>query len=104
LRKQPETLFKEKVLSKLRTIPNIYVLKVQMVATRGVPDILMCHRGQFIAWELKVGKNKPDQLQAFTLDRINKAGGMALVVTPENFAEEFRWLETLGSSSEKDRR
>ena len=49
-------------------------------SSRGVPDLLMCINGQFIAAELKVGNNTPTPLQADYLDRIHRAGGQAHVV------------------------
>lgn len=48
--------------------------------TAGIPDIIICHRGRFIALEAKVGKNKPTRLQAATIEQIQKAGGTAEVV------------------------
>ena len=104
MKKQPETLFKEKVISRLRTIKGLYFVKIQMVATRGIPDFLMCKSGQFIAWELKVKGNKPDQLQAFNLKRIEEAGGISRVVYPETFEEEFEFLQTLDSKKQKNSR
>lgn len=104
MRKQPETLFKEKVISRLRTIKGLWFVKVQQVAVRGIPDFLMCKDSTFIAWELKVKGNKPDQLQAFNLKRIAEAGGISRVVYPETFEEEFEFLKTLDSkSSQKGR-
>ena len=82
---QGETKFKEKVLRKLKMVPNLWVVKVQQVAIRGTPDLLICYRGRFVAWELKVGKNQATGLQAFNLERIQDAGGVARVVTPETF-------------------
>lgn len=66
-------------------VPNLWAVKVQQVAIRGTPDLLICYRGRFFAWELKVGKNQATGLQAFNLERIQDAGGVARVVTPETF-------------------
>ena len=49
-------------------------------SSRGVPDILICANGKFIAVELKVGDNKPTPLQAEYVKRIGQAGGTALVI------------------------
>ena len=48
--------------------------------TAGIPDIIVCHKGRFIALEAKVGRNTPTKLQAATIDQIRKAGGTAVVV------------------------
>lgn len=50
-------------------------------SSRGVPDILLCVKGRFMAVELKVGDNRPTPLQEDYLRRIGMAGGMAFVIT-----------------------
>lgn len=50
-------------------------------SSRGVPDILLCVNGRFMAVELKVGDNKPTALQADYLRRIGMAGGLVFVIT-----------------------
>ena len=89
---QQETKFKNKVIACLKELDHIWILKTQMVAIRGVPDLLLCVRGKLVAWELKVGKNKATPLQEYNLKRIRDAGGIAVVVTPDNFDEHFNNL------------
>ena len=48
--------------------------------TAGIPDVIVCYKGRFIALEAKVGRNKPTKLQAATIEQIQKAGGTAAVV------------------------
>ena len=48
--------------------------------TAGIPDIIVCYKGRFIALEAKVGKNQPTRLQAATIEQIRRAGGIACVV------------------------
>lgn len=93
---QKETKFKEKVISRLRSIKGIWFVKVQQVAVRGTPDIIGCYQGKFFAWELKVLGNKPTQLQQFTLDKITQASGIARTVYPETLDECME--ELIGSS------
>lgn len=83
---QPETRFKLKVQKRLKDIPGLYQVKIQQVALRGVPDILVCYRGLFIALELKVPPNKvkAGSLQELNLRLISEAGGYAREVTPQN--------------------
>ena len=45
----------------------------------GIPDILACYRGVFLGIEVKVGKNKPSELQKAKVKLINDAGGLAFV-------------------------
>lgn len=85
-----ETKFKVKILARLKEIPGLWYTKVQMVSVRGVPDILICYKGQFIAMELKTDSGKLDPLQGHVLKNIAKAGGTAIVVTPHNVKDVFR--------------
>lgn len=55
----------------------------------GVPDLLLCCNGRFIAVELKAPNGKPSPLQLYTIEEIKKAGGIALVLYPTDF-EEFK--------------
>jgi len=92
---QAETRFKERFLHKLKQIPKLWYVKVQMVATKGIPDVLICHKGLFIAVELKVGNNKATKLQQFTLDKIKEAGGNIWIVNEQNEKEFLTFLEAL---------
>ena len=92
---QPETRFKRRVLLDLAQIPTVWVLKTQERARRGVPDLLICWRGRFIAIELKVDGEKPDALQFAVLERIGKAGGVATWTSPSTWANDFETLKML---------
>jgi hypothetical protein len=94
--KKKETKLKEKVLGALHTLPDTYAVKIQQVVIRGTPDILCCIRGSFVALELKSSpEHDPDPLQQYTLDQIEEAGGLALVVDPVNWPEVFQNLKDL---------
>ena len=66
----------------LASVPDTFAWKEHggQYGTAGIPDIIVCHRGHFIALEAKVGKNQPTKLQAVTIEQIRKAGGTAAVV------------------------
>ncbi len=53
----------------------------------GIPDIIACLRGYFIAIECKAGKGKTTALQDRELQRIRNAGGVALVINENNMDE-----------------
>ena len=57
----------------------------------GIPDLLVCFRGVFIGIELKAPKGKPSDLQWYNLKEIDKAGGIAILLYPQDF-EQFRKL------------
>lgn len=88
----PETRFKEKVQRRLKKLPLVWFVKIQQVVIRGIPDILICANGKFIAWELKVGNNNLTALQKYNIEMINKAHGIAREVTPENLEERLEEL------------
>lgn len=91
--KQPETLFKEKVKADLQTFgEDAWFYKTQEVSRRGIPDFIICLRGEFHAFELKVD-SPVEPLQEYTLNKIKKAGGNALVVTPKNWGQIFNILK-----------
>lgn len=46
----------------------------------GVPDILVCYKGRFIALEVKNETNKTSPLQDINIENIKRAGGYATVV------------------------
>jgi len=50
----------------------------------GVPDIIVCYKGMFVAIECKANGNKPTALQLTQLDAIKKAGGLPLVIDESN--------------------
>ena len=50
----------------------------------GVPDIIACYRGFFLAIECKAGKNKPTALQEREMGKVNAAGGMAMLINEAN--------------------
>jgi len=83
---QPETRFKIKVLPLLKKIPNSWVYKCSDVTKSGIPDVLMCVNGYFIAVELKTETGKTSKLQDINIEKItDKAKGIAVVMTPLNY-------------------
>ncbi|MDD4003431.1 MAG: VRR-NUC domain-containing protein [Clostridia bacterium] len=72
----------KKIMQYLKAVPELFCWKEHggQFGTAGIPDIIICFKGKFIALEVKVGKNKPTILQEVTIRRILKAGGYALVV------------------------
>jgi hypothetical protein len=46
---------------------------------RGVPDWKICHRGRFLAVETKTPVGRTTRLQRHELDRVQRAGGLAIV-------------------------
>lgn len=57
----------------------------------GIPDLLVCCKGKFIALEIKAPTGKPSELQLYNIEKIKEAGGIALVLYPKDF-EKFKEL------------
>ena len=53
--------------------------------TAGIPDLLICVNGYFVAVEVKGDRGKPSELQLHNIERIKKAGGVGLVLYPKDF-------------------
>ena len=53
----------------------------------GIPDIIGCFNGQFVAFECKAGKGKTTALQDLELEKIRQAKGFAYVVNENNIQD-----------------
>ena len=53
----------------------------------GVPDLLCCLNGRFIAIEVKADKGKPSPLQIHNIEKIRESGGIALIAYPKDFPQ-----------------
>lgn len=77
-----------KVKAKVKKILDVYEVYYFCPATggygrSGIPDFVCCYKGKFIAIECKAGKGKTTALQDRELDRIQKSGGVAIVVVDD---------------------
>lgn len=50
----------------------------------GIPDIVGCYAGRFVAFECKAGKGKTTALQEREIARIQAAKGLAFVINEDN--------------------
>lgn len=61
----------------------------------GIPDIIGCYSGRFVAFECKAGKGKTTALQDRELERIRQAKGLAFVINEQNvedIKELLQWM------------
>ena len=61
----------------------------------GIPDIIGCFQGKFIAIECKAGKGKTTALQDRELSAIRAAGGTAMVINEDGLIElkeKLQWM------------
>lgn len=62
----------------------------------GIPDVIGCYRGVFVAFECKAGSNKPTALQEREMQAIREAGGHAYVINEDNvndLQEILKWIK-----------
>jgi len=84
----PETRVKRRVTDILRKYDAYFFFPASNGFGRaGIPDIIACYRGQFIAIECKAGKNTTTALQRRELRAIEDAGGYALVINETNIEQ-----------------
>ena len=77
-----ETDIVRAILKYLKTVPGCFAWKEHggMYGTAGIPDIISCLDGRFLAFEVKTESGKPTKLQEATIRKIISAGGTALIV------------------------
>ena len=70
------------ILTDLRSFDRCFCWKEHggVYGTAGIPDIICCYRGRFVAFEVKTETGRVTELQKAVLRRINEAGGTAIVV------------------------
>lgn len=75
-----------------------YVVKVISASKAGVPDVLACIEGRFVAIEVKKPETKSNvsKLQEYNLERVTEAGGVSTV------AWEVEQVKTIVSAIKKD--
>lgn len=81
-----EKTITNQILKYLKTEPECFAFKEHggIYGVSGIPDIICCYKGKFMAFEVKTPQGKLSKLQEITLNRINEAGGMAFKVTSLN--------------------
>lgn len=98
----PEGLVKKKVKAMLDEMGVYHFSPMQNGMGRaGIPDIIGCFDGCFIAIECKAGKGTTTALQERELTRIQNAGGYALVVNEKNInqlQEITEWIRNKQST------
>jgi hypothetical protein len=87
-----EAQFQSKLLSELRKVGWFYKASDRYRA--GVPDIIGCYQGRFIALELKVAPNVPTPLQEYELKSIYREGGSAQVVSYNSKTKRYNTNNT----------
>lgn len=65
----------------------------------GIPDILACCNGHFLAIEVKSEIGRPSPLQLHHIEKIKQSGGHAVIVKPSQFDELKQLIQELKNDS-----
>ena len=90
----PEGKVKEKVKKVLKEYNAYYHMPVQNGMGKPSLDFICCHKGRFLAIETKTEKGKLTLRQQVTIDEMQKAGAIALVIRGESDGETFAILRS----------
>lgn len=93
---QSEKQFEQQVKAFLKN-KGCWVLKTWSngIQREGVPDLLVCCNGCFLGIELKAETGHPSDLQLWNIDQIREAGGIAMVLYPQQFEVFKRMINDL---------
>ncbi len=88
------------IMRLLRSRPDTFCWKEHggMYGQAGIPDIICCIAGRFVAFEVKTATGKPSKLQEITIRKILDAGGTAHIV--RSAAEAEAVLDSMKSRKE----
>ena len=97
----PEAAVKKKIRAILDEYGAYYAMPIGSgYGNSGVPDFLVCYKGWFIGIEAKAGKGKTTALQDMNLEKIEKAGGIAMIVNEFNLQAINNMLDTIDNLDE----
>lgn len=102
--KELESSFQKDAKALIESIGG-YVIKVHVSAYQGqgVPDLICCYLGKFVAFELKEKGNYLSELQKLRIRQIKNAGGIAKGIYSlkeiEETLYEIQRLQSGGKSS-----
>lgn len=84
-----ETRLKNLIIQAIRRkypSTQLWMYKTSDRFTRGIPDLIICLNGKFIALEIKIPRGKIEPIQTYTINEINRSGGNAFIVYSVNEA------------------
>lgn len=74
--KQSEKNLQSKCIAKLNSTPGVWVVKTITTNKAGVPDIISCINGTFVAFEVKRKGQNCTPLQEYNGQKIINSGGI----------------------------
>jgi len=79
------------IMRYITTIPGCFAWKEPggIYGTAGLPDIICCYNGRFVAFEVKTKSGKLTKIQETTITKIKAAKGEAFKVTSVEEVKEI---------------
>ena len=92
----PEKTFETKV-KKFIEDQNCWVVKffANRMTKKGIPDIICCINGYFVAVEIKAVHGEASDLQIYHCKKIREANGFAFILYPSGFDQFKKFVEGL---------
>ncbi|MDU1348298.1 VRR-NUC domain-containing protein [uncultured Clostridium sp.] len=86
-----EKTFENEIKKFLNSIPNTWFYKNWSgpYSKAGIPDIIACVNGQFVAIEVKASNGRASELQKRNIRLIRESGGLGYILYPRQF-ESFK--------------
>ena len=90
-KKIKKKIINNKFLKYLKNQPCCFAFKEfgGLYGTAGIPDVLCCYNGKFVAFEVKTPNGKLSKLQEIILQKIQNANGIACKVTSLDEVKEI---------------
>jgi len=66
----------------------------------GIPDLLVCCNGSFVAVEVKAPNGKPSELQKMNIKNIIEQGGWGVILYPDQFDDFKKIIHCLKKRNE----
>lgn len=61
----------------------------------GIPDLIACVNGRFVAIEVKGESGRPSELQKYELDQIKKSNGIGFLLYPKDFENFTKIMQNM---------
>ena len=90
MKMKSEQVIQSEIIKYLKSI-GAYIIKVSAATKAGIPDVIICYKGKFLAIEVKKPetKNNVSALQKANISMIEAAGGIAAVAWSKDMVIEF---------------
>ncbi|NEZ96969.1 VRR-NUC domain-containing protein [Clostridium botulinum] len=84
-----EKKFENEIKKFLSDLPHTWFFKYWAgpYSKSGIPDIIACVGGMFVAIEVKAPKGKPSELQKRNIRLIQESGGVGYILYPKDFLQ-----------------